>query len=355
MKPLTIVNVASPFVPASADAVGGAEQVVHRLDAAIVAAGHRSIVVARMDSHVAGTLVATPLGSLGDREENARVWSAHRAAVAWACTDDRIDLVHIHGVEFHHYLPPPGIPVLVTLHMPASWYRLSEIRSPRPGLWFNCVSASQRDGFAPSPGMLDPIANGIAVDAFASGPRRHDFALFLGRISPEKGVHVALEAAHLADVPLLIAGEVFAQPRARDYFDGEIAPRLDARRRFIGPVGLARKCRLLGAARCLLVPSLEAETSSLVAMEAMAAGTPVIAFAAGELRNLITDARTGFLVHSAEGMAAAIARVGEVDAATCRREALRRFSAAAMTASYLDLYRALIHNARGLQAAAAHA
>ena len=305
------------------------------------AGGHRSIVVARAGSRVAGTLVATPPATLAGGTGNAAVWEAHRSAVAAVCAHQPVDVVHIHGVEFQCYLPPPGIPVLVSLHMPADWYPPGEILSPRPGLWFVCVSTSQRETFAPSPAMLDAVPNGIAVEAFAGRHARRRFALFLGRISPEKGVHLALDAARIAKMPLLVAGEVFPGDEAQRYFKREIVPRLDAQRRFIGPLGLARKRRFLAAARCLLMPSLTAEAGSLVAMEAMAAGTPVIAFPAGELVNMIDHARTGWLVDSVAEMAAAMSRAHEIVPDVCRAEARERFSRQTMTAKYLALYRQL--------------
>ncbi len=342
MKPLTILNVASPYVPVGPGSVGGAEQIAHRIDAALVVSGNRSVVVASAGSQVAGTLVATPPAALADAKANARVWNIHRAAVARACAEHDIDLVHIHGVEFHRYLPPAGVPALVTLHMPADWYPVDTLRHPPPGLWFSCVSATQRAGFEACPAMLEPIANGIDVEAFGGPHARRGFTFFLGRISPEKGVHLAIEAARLAECPLLIAGEVFAGRQAQVYFRKEVEPRLDHRRRFIGPLDPDRRRRLLAAARCLLVPSQVAETGSLVTMEAMASGTPVIGFSTGVLKNFISHGRTGFVVDDVAGMAAAIARCGEIDAAVCRREAGERFSLDAMTGRYLAAYRDLI-------------
>ena len=96
---------------------------------------------------------------------------------------------------------------------------------------------------------------------------RRGFALTLGRICPEKGQHLALDAAHAAGLPLLLGGAVFPYPAHQAYFTASIAPRLDRLRRWLGPLPFARKRRLLSAARCLLVPSTADETASLVAFD----------------------------------------------------------------------------------------
>ena len=170
---------------------------------------------------------------------------------------------------------------------------------------------------------------------------RRRYAITLGRICPEKGQHTALQAAHLAGTGLLIGGQVFAYPAHQRYFATEVAPLLDGRRRFLGPLPLARKRRLLAGARCLLVPSTAPETSSLVAMEAMACGTPVIAFPSGALADLVDHGRTGFLVDSVAGMAQAIGSARQIDPAACRSVAQHRFSQSGMIAGYLDAYRRL--------------
>ena len=114
-------------------------------------------------------------------------------------------------------------------------------------------------------------------------------------------------------------------------------PKLDRLRRFLGPVGFRRKRRLLAGARCLLVPSVAPETSSLVAMEA-AAGTPVIAFPNGALGEIVEHERTGFLVNSFEELTTAITRAHEIEPETCRAVAHARFSEASMVERYIELY-----------------
>ncbi len=134
---------------------------------------------------------------------------------------------------------------------------------------------------------------------------------------------------------------MFPYPAHQDYFETRVRPLLDRARRFLGPVGFARKRRLLAAARCVLVPSLAPETSSLVAMEAAAAGTPVIAFRAGALPEIVEHGRTGFLVDSAREMAEAVRRAGEIDPETCRAVARTRFDRDTMVARYFAVYRRL--------------
>jgi glycosyltransferase involved in cell wall biosynthesis len=181
----------------------------------------------------------------------------------------------------------------------------------------------------------------VDVEQFEPSLRKRRFALFLGRICPEKGVHLAIEAAALAGIPLLIAGEVFPYEDHTRFFETGIVPRLNRMCRFIGRVGLRQKRRLLTAARCVLIPSLVEETSSLVAREALAAGTPVIGFARGALADVVRDGRTGFLVDSVEAMATRIRQAEIIDPDLCREDARRRFPLHAMMASYLSLYREL--------------
>lgn len=337
---LTVLSVAYPLAPVGPDAVGGAEQILTRLDAALVAAGHRSIVVACEGSVAAGDLVAIP-AETGALDEPAR-HRARRAVVrAIAAVRDRhpVDLVHLHGIDFADYRPE-GLPVLATLHLPLDWYP-AEVFAPRPGLHLHPVSAAQAATAPAGARLLAPIPNGVPVPDRPSPHARRRFALNLGRICPEKGVHLALDAAARAGVPLVIGGQVFGYDAHRDYFEHEVRPRLGGARRFAGPLGARRKARFLAAARCLLVPSLARETSSLVAMEALAAGTPVIAFPTGALPEIVEPGRTGFLVRDVGEMADAIAAADRIDPETCRAAARTRFSLAAMERRYLDLYAAI--------------
>ncbi len=303
---ITVLSVAYPFAPARAGSAGGAEQVLHMLDAAIVRAGNRSIVIAQEGSQVEGGLMAMP-STPGVIDEKARrkAHSAFKAAIGKALKEQAIDIVHMHGLDFRSYLPEPGVPVLVTLHLPLEWYGKDALNLPRPGTHFVCVSGSQRramHGFE----SLPIIENGVPVKRLRLDVNKGAFAISIGRVCPEKGFHIAADAARGANIPLIIAGALYPYPEHERYFREVLAPKLGKGCRFIGPVGFERKRRLLSAAQCLIVPSLVPETSSLVAMEALACGTPVVANRVGALTEIVEHGRTGFLVKNTDEMSKAI-------------------------------------------------
>ena len=346
MRRMTILSVAYSLAPVGPDAVGGSEQVLTALDRALVKAGHRNIVVACEGSETAGELrsfAAPPMNGRIDGRCRVGKQRAMRRLIGEVLEREPVDLVHMHGLDFHKTMPPPGVPVLATMHLPYFFYPSEALWPQRPDTWTHCVSASQMRDCPPSHLMLPPISNGVPVHELGRlRPRKCGYALMLARVCPEKGLNMGLDAARLAGVPMLLAGEVFPYPAHQQYFRDEVAPRLSRQRRYLGPVGFVRKRRLLAAARCLLIPSQVPETSSLVAMEAAACGTPVIAFRAGALPDVVEDGRTGILVDSTEEMADAIKRVGTIDPEVCRETARRRFTIERMAAAYMDRYASLV-------------
>jgi CelD/BcsL family acetyltransferase involved in cellulose biosynthesis/glycosyltransferase involved in cell wall biosynthesis len=336
---LTVLSVAYPLAPVAPGTAGGAEQVLAQLDRALVERGDRSVVVAAAGSSVAGELVELkPRHGPYDDSIRAEVWMEVRSALQAAIRRYRPALVHMHGLDFARYLPETDIPVLVTLHLPPAWYTCESI-AERDGVWFNCVSQTQQQQCPAIRNLLPPVPNGVDLDEYRPGEPRRDFLVTIGRICREKGTDHALDAAAFAGMPLLVAGSVYPYPEHERYFKFEVQPRLDGRsRRFIGPVAGARKRRLLARARAVLIPSLAPETSSLVAMEALALGTPVIAYPAGALSTLIRHGITGYVVEDREAMAESARHVDDIDRTRCREEAERRFDVRKTIESYLSIY-----------------
>lgn len=339
--PMTVLSIGYPFAPIAENTAGGAEQILAILDEGLVSHRHRSLVIAPQSSRCRGTLIQTsfPAGQLDDRVRS-RVYQEYRSVLQSVLARNEVDIIHMHGIDFFDYLPPAGVPVVVTLHLPLSWYPASAFSLMRPNTYLVCVSESQKKQ-KPAASRCRVIRNGIHVEQYRPANEKGNYVVALGRICPEKGFDVALDAASEAGIPLVLAGQVFAYPTHQQYFETMIRPRLQGEHRFIGPVGGHRKNELVAGARCLLVPSLVDETSSLVTMEALACGTPVVAFRRGALPEIIEDGSTGFLVETPRQMAEAIQHADQLSSGLCRERAERNFSAERMIREYLSLYETL--------------
>jgi len=352
--PLTVLSVGFPLARVSPETAGGAEQVLLSLDRGLVSEGHRSIVLAPQGSRCHGLLLPAQVpGGIFDEPAKREARRSFKRTLENALARFSADVIHMHGLDFDHYLPQQlDVPVVVSLHLPLSWYTAEALRPSRPNTALVCVSKAQRASAAPDVHIAAVVPNGVDVKSRLRR-RKGSYALVLGRICPEKAPHLAIEAAEQAQVEVFIAGTVFDYPEHRRYFDTVMRPRLGRNARWVGAVGGGRKAHLLAGAKCLLIPSQAPETSSLVAMEAIAAGTPVIAWRSGALPEIVSNGRTGFIVSSVEEMAHAIRRVGMISPEACRREAERRFDGQKMLSDYLGLYRTIVPetNPQELQAA----
>ena len=188
--------------------------------------------------------------------------------------------------------------------------------------------------------MLGVVENGIDAARFPLSREKGDYLLWLGRMCEEKAPHLAIEAAAKARIPLVLAGAVYPFSYHQDYFDRELAPRLlGGGIELIKTPSHQEKIDLLARARALLITSTVAETSSLVAMEAMACGTPVIALRNGALPEIVADGESGYLVDSVEQMAEAAKLVADINPQACRQRVALRYSLERMADNYKNLYR----------------
>jgi glycosyltransferase involved in cell wall biosynthesis len=231
------------------------------------------------------------------------------------------------------------------LHLPRSFYPQSAFTRVAPNVSFNCVSKAQAKTFADVPRLLGHVENGIALNRFTSQTKKQDYVLWLGRICEEKGTHIALDAAAKAGVPIVIAGSVYPFAYHQAYFEHSILPRLEKMgdsARFVNTPSFATKSGLLRNARALLVTSTAEETSSLVAMEAAACGTPVVAVKRGALAEVVEHGVTGILTRNESKLVEAIANIGDISPQACRVRAVERFSSTRMAADYEKLYARLM-------------
>jgi glycosyltransferase involved in cell wall biosynthesis len=244
---------------------------------------------------------------------------------------EEFDLIHSH-YDFMAltYTRLIGTPVLTTIHGFSSPRIMPVYRKYRDG-YFVSISDSDR---APDLNYLATVYNGIDLALYPLRESGGDDLIFLGRIHPDKGVHLAIEVARLSGLPLLIAGII--QDEA--YFREQVKPQLDEQIRYVGPADVAGKNELFARARALLHLNTIPERFGLVLAEANAAGVPVIAMDLGSCREVIEDGRTGFLVANAAEAVRALDRISEIDRAVCRQRVQERFSIETMVQAYERVY-----------------
>ena len=200
--------------------------------------------------------------------------------------------------------------------------------------YFVSISNSDR---APGLNYLATVYNGIDLSLYPLQERGGDHLVFLGRIHPDKGVHLAIEVARLSGLPLLIAGII----QDRTYFREQVEPHLDETIRYIGPVDVPGKNELFARARALLHLNTIPERFGLVLAEANAAGVPVIAMDLGSCREVIEDGQTGFLVNNVDEAVQALKRLGEIDRHACRQRVQKCFSIETMVEAYERVYQTI--------------
>jgi len=341
---MRLLYVAYPLLPVSEESCGGAEQMLWTLEAEMARRGHQTWVAACEGSRISGRLLVT--GSApAEPDQFERRDAEHAQRILEFLARQRFDLVHDQSGAFWRHAAHVDAPLLATLHLPRSFYPAGAFRNLPLNLSFNCVSESQLRSFGGLPAIAGAVRNGIRLNYFPP-PRilREDYLLWLGRICEEKGTHVAIDVARRAGMKLIIAGAVYPFSYHRAYFEREVRPHLQGRTPtvfYAGVPTMSEKLRLLRRARALLLPSLVDETSSLVAMEAMACGTPVIGFRRGAIPEVVRDGITGLLVDSAQQMAEALARVDEIDPRSCRAHVEQNFSSARMARDYEQLYESI--------------
>ena len=324
---------------------GGTERVVSWLTEELVRLGHEVTLFASGDSQTTAKLVpACPRGLW--RDERCRETLPHHVRLMELVFQDvsRFDVIHFHCDYLHFPLlrrhPCASVTTLHgQLHVPDLGALLEEYAD----LPLASISDNQRRPM-PRANWRGTVYHGLPRNLHTFGQGSGDYLVFLGRVAPEKGLDRAIAIARRAEVSLKVAAKVY--PEERDYFTQVIEPLLRESRgsvEFLGEVGGRSKDELLGNARALLFPIDWPEPFGLVMIEALACGTPVVAFRNGSVPEVIENGVTGFVVDTVKEAAEAVERVAWLDRPTCRRVFEERFDAARMTSDYLQVYRRLVH------------
>jgi glycosyltransferase involved in cell wall biosynthesis len=320
---------------------GGTERVVSYLTEELVRLGHEVTLFASGDSVTSAHLV--PVCPEALRLSTASVdHLAHHIVmleeVFRQC--DRFDIIHFHIDYLHFPLSQrERIANLTTLHGRLDIPDLQPLYRRFADMPVVSISDAQRDPL-PKANWLGTVYHGLPQDQFTFHNQPGKYLAFLGRISPEKGVDQAIEIASLAGVPLKIAAKVDRVDR--DYFKTKIQPLLNNPLvEFIGEIGYPDKNEFLGNALALLFPIDWPEPFGLAMIEALACGTPVIAYRRGSVPEIIEEGRTGFVLGNAKRAAKAVEQVLHISREECRQRFEERFSATRMAKDYLELYERL--------------
>jgi len=331
-------------------AYGGTETVVHLLAEELTRRGVEVTLCASGDSVTSAKLFSVVPQSLraADLCEDALQYGLMHAALSLRQARD-YDLIHCHsgppaefGMALSHLV---DVPMLMTLHNHLSQSERLIWSSYRG--WYNTISHHQHlhSPALPLAQFAGVVHNAIDVDSFPFETEKDDYLLFMGRLVPEKGPHLAAEVARRLGSRLVIAGKV-AAPEEREFFDTVMRPLIDDNVVcFVGEANGRQKRELYRKARCLLLPLLWDEPFGLVMIEAMACGTPPIVFPRGAAPEIIENGRTGFLVNDVVEMAEAVRRVREIDPSRCREAVQDRFSPAVLAERYMAIYRRILGDA----------
>ncbi|WP_426220472.1 glycosyltransferase family 4 protein [Methylobacterium sp. NFXW15] len=343
---MRIAQIAPNIFPVPPNHHGGTERVVHDLSTALWSLGQEVTLFAPSDS-------ATELPRVGNYPSLSALERVHgRVAPGVPAALDALqlealrarlgefDIIHCHG-EFAHaaLLGERRRHSLTTVHWRVDELDRALFFAGFPDLPVAAISAAQEAGI-PASNRMGVVHHGIDRDRYAVSVEPGPHVAFIGRMTDQKRPDVAIRVARAAGLPIHLGGTIdVGNP---DYFDRAVRPLLGPEAIYDGPVDDAAKAALLGSAQALLFPIDWPEPFGLVMIEAMACGTPVIAWKRGSVPEIVEDGVTGFIVSSEAEAVDALGRIGHLDRTRIRRRFEERFTSERMARDYLALYQRLL-------------
>jgi glycosyltransferase involved in cell wall biosynthesis len=322
---------------------GGTERVVSYLTEELVRLGHDVTLFASGDSETSARLVAACPRALW-RDADVRETLPHHVRLMELVFRDvsRFDIVHFHTDYVHFPLVRRHrCPSVTTLHGLVHPPDLAGLLEEYHDVPLVSISDNQRRPL-PDANWRGTVYHGLPREAFTFRAAQGTYLAYLGRMSPEKRVDRAIEIAGRAGMPLKIAAKIY--PEERHYFEETLAPLIEAAPfvEFVGELGGPARDELLGRAAALVFPIEWPEPFGLVMIEALACGTPVIAWRRGSVPEVVDDGVTGYVVDGVDEAVRAVAGLDRLSRTTCRRVFEQRFDAARMARDYLDVYRGVV-------------
>jgi glycosyltransferase involved in cell wall biosynthesis len=347
---MRIAITADPYLPVPPTHYGGIERVIDLLIRELSARGHEVTLIANPDSETSARLV--PYGRPPHTGWRARaIELAEVGSALWRLRND-VDVVHSFGrlAALPPVLPMRRLPKIQSYQrdaVPWASVRRATLIAGSSLVFTGCSTSvyRHRPPDQTAGGEWRTIFNGVDLARYACQPRVDADAplIFLGRLDPVKGAHHAIDIARLAGRRLIIAGTRVTSGPDAGYFDAAIAPAIDDDRvRFVGAVDDAAKNALLGGAAALLMPIEWEEPFGIVMAEAMACGTPVIAFDRGSVPEVVRDGVNGFACGTVAEAAGAVGHLDRIDRRAVRADCAARFAGAVIADEYEGLYRELL-------------
>ncbi len=345
-EPLKVAQIAPSIFPVPPLNHGGTERVIHDLSVGLQALGCDVTLFAPSDS----TCPLRRVGALPSlqffEKKHGSVPPSIPAVLETVRMEEvrqalpQFDIVHFHGEFFHAaLLGEKRATSLTTIHWRVDELDRELFFSAFPDLPVAAISRSQEQGL-PASNRAGVVLHGVDPSRFEPNDRPQAYLAFIGRMTDQKRPDVAIRVAQASGRPIRLAGTVdVGNPL---YFDTYVKPHLSPTAEYIGPVEDMAKNKLLREASALLFPIDWPEPFGLVMIEAMACGTPVIAWNRGSVPEVVEDGVTGFIVNNEDEAVAAIARIGELDRRTIRARFEGRFTADRMARDYLEIYRRLL-------------
>jgi glycosyltransferase involved in cell wall biosynthesis len=351
-----IAMVVPPYFDVPPKAYGGVEAVVADLVDSLVARGHDVTLLGAGEPGTKAKFIPVWDRALPERLGEPFPEVVHalrvRRAIEEIVATTGVDLVHDH--TFAGPLNAPayrglGLPTVVTVHGPVDDDCYGYYRELGDDVSLVAISDRQQE-LAPDLNWVGRVHNALHVEQWPFRADKENYALFLGRFNQCKAPHLALEAAHAAGIPLVLAGKC-SEAQEQAYFEREVRPRLTEHDHVFGLADAAAKRKLLAGAQCLLFPICWEEPFGMVMIESMVCGTPVVALRGGAVPEVIVDGVTGRICDDPAELPAAIAQVRELDPAACRAHVEANFAAATLGRGYEQVYNQVLRARRKARAA----